>query len=276
MGGGDEGTGFKLPEPPLIAAGAIGGPFCMYLVTPARNALTFGAKDASLSFGGVFGKVFSRGIVSGWTGGIYPSIAACPQYLCLGPVYHAYASAVGPLGGIVLTGITETAVLYGAETRNAQMAINSQGGTIPVQRIQSPFKPLGPGCTINCARNILAMSGMRVLSDPISEAVSKASGGSKSTVVTVASDLTANCCAAAITMPFHMLYQYTCTTHEMWDKPRAERIRGMTDFLRNQYFPGGRMSPVIVRDICLRAGYIATAYTMYQSIERAAVKYWPR
>mmetsp|Transcript_41970 Transcript_41970/g.96355 ORF Transcript_41970/g.96355 Transcript_41970/m.96355 type:complete len:272 (+) Transcript_41970:73-888(+) len=267
--------GFKMPEPPIIAAGGLGGPFCMYLVTPIRNALTFAAQDASLSLGGVFAKVFRNGMSGGWTGGAYPAVAACPQFLCLGPMYHLYASAAGPMGGIVLAGCTETAVLYGAETKNAQMAVNSTGGKIPVNRIQSPFVPYGPGIGINCLRNILAMSGMRVINEPISSAISTATGGSKSGVVTFVSDLTANCCAAAITMPLHMLYQYTAVTHELWDKTSSEVIAAQRNFLYNQYFPGGRLSSVIVRDLCLRAGYIATAYTLFSNIERAAVKYWP-
>lgn len=94
--------------------------------------------------------------------------------------------------------------------------------------------------------------------------------------VTLASDLTANCCAAAITMPMHMLYQYIATAGPvLWDKSSAEQVTDCKAWLREQYFPGGKLSPVIARDLVLRAGYIATAYTMYMQIERAAVKYWP-
>lgn len=267
-------SSFKFPEPPILAAGGLGGPFCMFTVTPFRNALTFASKDASLSLGQVFGRVFARGLGGGWTGGIYPAVAACPQFLCLGPMYHFYASATGAVGGIVLTGITETAVLYGAETRNAQLAINSRGGSIPVGRLQSPFNPWGPGAGINCLRNILAMSGMRVINEPIANSIEKIAG-TKSPAVTFASDITANVCAACMTMPLHMLYQYTATTHELWDKPSGEQVKQMQGFLRDQYFPNGKLSSVIVRDACLRSFYIATAYTMYMQIERAAVKYWP-
>ena len=56
--------GFQLPSPPLLAAGAFGGPVCMYTVTPFRNALTFASKDASLSLGVVFKTVFARGLGS--------------------------------------------------------------------------------------------------------------------------------------------------------------------------------------------------------------------
>jgi hypothetical protein len=273
--GGD--GGFKIPEPPILAAGALGGPFCMYTVTPARNALTIAAQDASLSLGGVVGQVMKNGFLGGWAGGVAPAIAACPQYLCLGPAYHFYAGYAGPWGGIVLAGMTETAVLYGAETNNAHLATNAvYPGKIPAAKIQSPFNPIGPGVSINLMRNIFAMSGMRVLADPIANGISNLAGGSKSGIVQLASDLTANCCAAGITMPMHMLYQYVATAGpELWDKPQSEQIGLMKTWLKEQYFPGGSLSPVIVRDLCLRASYIATAYTMYMQIERAAVKYWP-
>lgn len=267
-------SALKFPDPPIIAAGALGGPLCMYFVTPARNALTIASKDASLSVMSVFRKAFPAGLRSGWTGGIYPAVAACPQYLCLGPMYHVYASFAGPIGAIVLTGITETTVLYGAETKNAQMAINATGGKIPVNRIQSPFNPWGPGSGINCVRNIVAMSGMRMINEPIANSIEKMAG-SKTPSVELASDMAANVCAACMSMPLHMLYSYVATTPELWEKPMGEQGKEMTKFLRNQYFPNGRLSPVILRDAFLRSLYIATAYTMYMQIERAAVKHWP-
>jgi len=270
MGGDDK-------QAPVLFASALGGPFCMYTVTPFRNAMTYAAQDASLSLSAVMRQVFSRGLAGGWSGGMYPAIAACPQYLCLGPAYHFYDSYTGPAGAIVLTGITETAALYGAETKNAHVATAAKfPDKIPAARMQSPFNPWGPGSIINCARNIFAMSGMRVINEPIADAISNAAGGSKSGVVTLASDLVANCCAAGITMPMHMLYQYVATAGpELWDKPQAEQNAKMVSFLRESYFPNGRLSSVIVRDLCLRAGYIATAYTMYINIERTAIKLWP-
>jgi hypothetical protein len=188
-----------------------------------------------------------------------------------------YASFAGPVGGIVLTGLTETAVLYGAETSNAHIATNmAKPGKIPERLIQSPFKPWGPGIGINLCRNIFAMSGMRVINEPIDKGIRKLAGGSESGLVTLASDLTANCCAASITMPMHMLYQYVATAGpSLWDKPQGEQVAEMKQWLKDQYFPGGKISQVILRDLALRCGYIAIAYTMYMNIERAAVKYWP-
>lgn len=61
-----------LLEPPLVAAGVFGGPAVQFLVTPARNANTLGAQNATLGFQGVMNQVFRSGFVSGWRGGIYP------------------------------------------------------------------------------------------------------------------------------------------------------------------------------------------------------------
>lgn len=276
MGQGSRATvaSIKLPDAPLVAAGALGGPMCMYTVSPFRNALTLASKDATLSLTGVFRRVFSRGISAGWCGGAYPSIAAGPQYLCLGPMFHLYASVAGNVGGVVLAGCTETLCGYGAETKCAQIVVNNNGGNIPRHRIQSVFKPFGPGVGINCARNIIAMSGMRVISEPTAKLFKRATGSQSNLVICLA-DLTANCCAASATMPLHMLYQYTVVTHEMFDKPLALRLAGMKAFLARQYFPGGRLSSVILRDMALRMGFIATAFTLYQQVERAAVDLCP-
>ena len=99
--------------------------------------------------------------------------------------------------------------------------------------------------------------------------------GKKSGTVTLVSDLTANICAACMTAPIHMLYQYTATTPELWDKPSGEQMQEWKKFLNNQYFPGGKLSSTVARDLFLRSLYIATAYTMFVNIERSAVRYWP-
>ena len=93
--------GFEAPKPPVIFAGGVGGPMVFYTITPARNALTIAAQDVNLSVVGCYRQVFQAGFTSGWTGGIYPAIAACPQFLCLGPVYHMFQSVAGKWGGMV-------------------------------------------------------------------------------------------------------------------------------------------------------------------------------
>ena len=70
---------------------------------------------------------------------------------------------------MVLTGVVETGIAYGAEAKNAQMATIEKGGKIPLERVQNPMVPWGPGVSLHIARNALAMIGMRTqtcTSDP--------------------------------------------------------------------------------------------------------------
>ena len=87
-----------LPDTPYIVAGGVGGPVCYYIVTPARNALTLGATNSAASPGSLYKQVFSRGLARGWAGGLYPSAAACPSFICLGPAYHAAVPVMGVPG----------------------------------------------------------------------------------------------------------------------------------------------------------------------------------
>lgn len=273
----------KLPDAPLITAGALGGPFVIYLSTPLRNALTYGAKDTSLSLLECYKQPFKRGFLRGWTGGHYFAVAACPQFLMLGPMYHMYASVAGAVGGMFLAGLTESLIIFGAETKNAQLAHNQKAkgaSVIPANRLQSPLKPIGPGFVVNVSRNFFAMFGLRLLCQPITSGLEKITG-KKNAAITLAGDFTANCCASAITAPMHQTYLYRVTSPEVWDKPRLEQVQGIKNFLKETYTTkntsGGRsISPIVFRDIGLRCGYIAVIYTMFANIERACVKFWPK
>jgi hypothetical protein len=272
--------GIELPSAPVFFAGSIGGPSVYYLVTPLRNALTLAAQDTSASMLDCYRQVFARGAASGWTGGLYPAIAACPQFLCLGPVYHTFHGATGSAwGSMFLTGVVETAIAYGAETKNAQMASIEKGAKIPVERVQNPLVPWGPGVVTHLSRNVFAMAGMRVFADPIKSKLQDVTG-SKSELVSLAADLTSNIAAAGLTFPIHQLFNYTVSTPEMWDKPQSEQIQMAKNYLDRQYFETSadgakRLSSVLLRDFGLRAAYIGCAYTMYINIERSAVKFWP-
>jgi hypothetical protein len=278
-GGGGLLDGFEAPKPPVIFAGAVGGPMVFYTVTPARNALTIAASDTSLSIAGCYRDVFKNGLAGGWTGGIYPAIAACPQFLCLGPVFHAFSSVAGNWGGMVLTGMVETGIAYGAETKNAQLATIAKGSKIPMERVQNPMVPYGPGITLHISRNVLAMIGMRVLCDPITASLEKVTG-QKSGAITLAGDFISNIAAAGLTFPIHQLFNYTVSTPEMWDKPQGEQLALMKDYLKKQYLVdngsgGKKLSPVLLRDFGLRSLYIAGAYSAYINFERACIANWP-
>jgi len=271
-------SSIKLPETPVIIAGGLGGPAVMFTVTPMRNGLTLGATNAAAGARELYGQVFAKGLRGGWTGGIYPAIAACPQFLCLGPAYHLYASFAGVTGGVLLTGFTESAIVYGAETCNAQMAKN-QKSPGSIQKIHPSWKPFGPGFGIHVLRNVVAVAGLRMMCAPCTLMIEKAVGKSNA-LTTLAGDFTGNVGGACLTAPIHQLYGFTVTTPELGSMKMAEKKERMVQFLKDQYLETKdgrtRLSSVVPRDLFMRSMYVAVAYTMYASLERGLVNNWPR
>jgi len=272
------GFDLKMPEPPVIVAGGLGGPAVMFSVTPMRNGLTLGATNIAAGARELYGQVFARGLAGGWTGGIYPAMAACPQFLCLGPAYHFYASFAGTAGGVVLTSMTESAIVYGAETCNAQMATNAKTpGT--VKSVHPSWKPFGPGIGIHIFRNIIATAGLRMFCTPCTFVIEKAAGTSNG-LTQLGGDFAGNVCAACLSAPVHQLYGFTVTTPELATLSGSEQRERMVQFLKDQYLETKdgrtRLSSVVPRDLFMRSMYVAVAYTMYSTLERTLVKMWPK
>jgi len=270
------GFDFKLPEAPVILAGGLGGPAVMFTVTPFRNGLTLGSTNASASAVQLYRSVFSGGLASGWTGGVYTAMAACPQFLCLGPAYHFYASFAGVAGGVVLTSATESMIVYGAETCNAQMAKNSKSpGTF--QSVHPSYKPFGPGLGIHVFRNIIATAGLRIFCTPCTAVLELATGKSNS-LTQVGGDFGGNVLAACMSAPVHQVYGYSVTTPELATMSAAQKKERIVQFLKDQYLVTengkSRLSSVVPRDLFMRSMYVAVAYTMYSSLERGLVKLW--
>lgn len=274
---------FEFPKAPVMFSGVVGSAGALYLLTPARNALTIAAQDSSLSLIGCYRQVFSQGFAGGYTGGIYPAVAGGPQGLLLGPAYHAFASFSGKWGGICLTGMAESILTYGAQTKNAQMAVNAAAKDgkliIAKDRIQSPFRPWGPALMPHMARNILAMSGMRVTCDPITKGLETLTG-TKGPSISLAGDFMANIVASCFSVPMGQLYNYLAVTPDAWDQPLGQRIKLSQQFFSDTYLTtseggGRRLSPVLMRDFGLRSIYIAIGYTMFVNFERQVVKHWP-
>lgn len=265
--------GIEIPDTPLIVAGAVGGPFAMYMATPARNALTYASKDINASFTGIYRQVFASGA---FTGGVYPAVAACPQFIGLGPLFHLYNGVIGLWPAVVVVSASETAMVYGAETKNAQEAVMAKGVDIPKNRVQSPFMPWGPGLGMHIMRNTVAMAGLRVFKDPWANMFEKLAG-KKTTTTEVAGDFMGNVCGSALSMPFHQMYAFQATSPETWDAPMSEQGKLLTDYLKRQYLTeSGGISPVLVRDLKLRICFLTGAYTTFATIERALVAFWPR
>jgi len=265
-----------IPDTPVIVAGALGGPSVMFTVTPMRNGLTLGATNIKAGAMELYGQVFARGFAGGWTGGIYPAIAACPQFLCLGPAYHFYAAFTGVAGGVALTSLTESAIVFGAETCNAQLAKNAkEPGAI--KNVHSSMKPWGTGFGIHFGRNIIATAGLRMLCSPCTAVIEKLTGKSNAWT-TLGGDFSGNVFAACLSAPVHQLYGFTVTTPELKELPAAERRAALVQFLKDQYLVPGtsKLSPTVPRDLFMRSMYVAVAYTMYSTLERTLVASWAR
>eukprot|EP00927_Polykrikos_kofoidii_P014535 TRINITY_DN16394_c0_g1_i1.p1 TRINITY_DN16394_c0_g1~~TRINITY_DN16394_c0_g1_i1.p1 ORF type:complete len:271 (-),score=27.05 TRINITY_DN16394_c0_g1_i1:183-995(-) len=267
-----------IPDTPVLVAGGFGGPCVMYAVTPMRNGLTLGAQNPQLSALSLYRQVFSRGVLTGWTGGIFSAVAACPQYLCVGPAYHVYASYVGVAGATVLTGFTESLMAYGAETRNAQLATNSK----TPGRIANiaPVWKFGPGFGIHVFRNVLCVVGLRMFCTPCHYAIETVSG-KRNAWTTLLGDFSGNVAAACLTAPVHQTYNFTVSTPELWTMNSADKRARYTEFLKDTYTEIGangtrKISSVLPRDLFMRSMYVAVAFTMYSTLERALIANWPR
>lgn len=271
---------FKVPEPPYIAAGVLGGPFVMYLVTPLRNALTLGTINTSASAMSLYRQVFSQGLRQGWKGGAPMASAAMPGFLVIGPAFHMYKDLVGgsSAAAVGLTAIFESLIFYGAETNNAQVAFNQDAqkrATAQIQKIQNPMIPLGGGLGLHIGRNFLAMSGFRVFSTPCQSMISSVNPNMPPSALAISGDFIANVLVSAASAPLHQLYGWSVTTRVAAIETEPF-ILAATKFLKNQYLTSsGSISSVAGRDMFLRVAYNASIFTIYGFIERAVVNHWP-
>eukprot|EP00397_Hematodinium_sp_SG-2012_P015062 GEMP01015333.1.p1 GENE.GEMP01015333.1~~GEMP01015333.1.p1 ORF type:complete len:278 (+),score=47.14 GEMP01015333.1:51-884(+) len=268
-----------IPDTPLLISGGLGGPAVMYLVTPFRNGLTLAANDQKSGIRQIYRQVFANSLARGWTGGAYPAIAACPQFLCLGPAYHVfYNNGFGVFGAVTASSILETGIVYGAESKNAQLATNQKAGRAVIAQPQRAYVPFGPGVFLHASRNIIATSGIRIFNAPVTNSLNaineKYNAGLSKGAIAFAGDFGANVISSALSMPIHMAYNFTVTTPEIWKMGPKEKMGALSSYLVKQYMKDGRISPLVLRDLGLRIMYLANAYTLYVTIERSLVSYW--
>jgi len=246
-------------------------------VTPMRNGLTIGATSSASALA-VYKQVFARGMMGGWTGGVYPAMAACPQFLGLGPAYHLFASFGGVTGGVIMASMMETGIVYGAETANAQMAKNAVSpGTF--KNVHPSWKPWGPGIALHFTRNLVATAGLRLFCGPTTRFVETVTG-KKNALTQLGGDFLGNVGGACLTAPIHQLYGYTVSTPELATMSGSEVRARSVQFLKETYLvtEGGktRLSAIVPRDLFMRSMYIAVAYTMFSTIERTLIQVWPK
>eukprot|EP00445_Apocalathium_hangoei_P068518 CAMPEP_0204130168 /NCGR_PEP_ID=MMETSP0361-20130328/13193_1 /ASSEMBLY_ACC=CAM_ASM_000343 /TAXON_ID=268821 /ORGANISM="Scrippsiella Hangoei, Strain SHTV-5" /LENGTH=357 /DNA_ID=CAMNT_0051082689 /DNA_START=83 /DNA_END=1154 /DNA_ORIENTATION=+ len=273
----------KFPDTPLVLAGALGGPFCIFTLTPLRNALTLASQDASKSAWEIYKCVFSGGFSSGWTGGTTPLIPACPQFCIMGPLFHMLKEALGsvPLA-VVCAAIAETTISFGSQTVNSQMAFNQQqratGG--PEVPLSNPFIPYGPGMMVHVCRNVVAMSGIRIFS-PICQSLLirllrvmgvEMPEGLRQFV----GDFVASMGAAVCSAPLNQCYNFAVTSEAYMHGSSSDRFQELCGFLSRSYLKHGvsgevlGLSPTLARDLMMRCAYVAMLYSLFGFIERSS------
>lgn len=177
-----------------------------------------------------------------------------------------------------MASMMETAIVYGAETANAQIATNSvKPGAF--KNVHPSWKPFGPGVGLHFLRNVVATAGLRLFCGPCTWAVETATG-KKNGLTQLGGDFFGNVGGAVFTAPIHQLYGYTVTTPELATMSGSEVRARSVQFLKDTYLvtEGGktRFSAIVPRDLFMRSMYIAVAYTMFSTIERTLISVWPK
>lgn len=261
-------------EPTLFLSGAFGGPLIIGSLTPLRNACTLAAQDTVSTAGQLYGRVFSKGLLSGWTGATTPAAAAAVQFTTLGPGYYAFLKLLGSPAAAVTAGVvTETLITYGPTTRNAQLMHNEVSSTSAKVTVK-PIRPFGPGFGALVLRNCCANAGIRVLSTPFADMLSHFSmNQAPAGVCRFGGDFLASVVCGAISMPFNQLYNFQVTSEASQNANAVERFKMGLSFLKKQYLAPSdrgtlRLSKVVLRDAGLRSLYIGCMFSSYAAVER--------
>lgn len=272
-----------VPEPPLLLAGAFGGPLIIGALTPLRNACTLAAQDSTSTAREIYGRVFTRGVLGGWTGATTPAAAAVVQFTTLGPGYFIYLSMLGsPAAAVAAAAVTETLITYAPSTRNAQLMNNAVARSVDKVPISS-LRPVGPGFTALMVRNGCANAGIRVLSTPLTNALSSltrsnASDSSPSAMCRFGGDFLASVLCGALSMPFNQTFNFQVTSAASLAGSPSDRVKLALDFLRNQYFVSSErgslnFSRMVLRDAVLRSLYIGCMFSSYAAVERMVLSF---
>jgi len=200
--------------------------------------------------------------------------ASAIQFTAVGPVYHMIVSVTGPVGATLFAAGVETAVMFGPEGRNVQLAHNQSAAADRKVALRPYLKPWGPGVVALWCRNSIANSGIRVLSDPVMGVVKRASRavnlypGDKA--CKVLGDFGSSIIVGAISMPFSQTFYFSCSSKEVQE---AQSLLARKDlilkFLRSQWLTEqGTISRVLARDLVIRSTYIGCMFTLFAGVER--------
>jgi hypothetical protein len=184
------------------------------------------------------------------------------------------ASFIGPFGATLFAAGVESAVMFGPEGRNVQLAFNQAAAANKQVALRSYFKPWGPGIFALFLRNSVANSGIRVLSDPMANGVQTACsivGASPGAgVCKVLGDFGSSVVMGGLSMPFSQIFYFSFTSKEIQDATSiGARKELYIAFLRSQWITEqGTISRVLARDLAIRSCYIGCLFTIFAGVER--------
>eukprot|EP00747_Dinoflagellata_sp_TGD_P192264 gnl/TRDRNA2_/TRDRNA2_56855_c0_seq1.p1 gnl/TRDRNA2_/TRDRNA2_56855_c0~~gnl/TRDRNA2_/TRDRNA2_56855_c0_seq1.p1 ORF type:complete len:286 (+),score=36.85 gnl/TRDRNA2_/TRDRNA2_56855_c0_seq1:72-929(+) len=254
-------------------AGAVGGPLCVGLLTPNRNAMTLSAKDQTSSLAGIYRRVFADGVVRAWRGGFMPTVAAVPQFACIGPVYHEAEKRTGSaVISVFIAAFAESITSFGAARRNAQVQFNATRSA-PAERIpQDALVKLGPGFGSHVLRNAFAMMGIRLFAPNVQAGMQHFSCFSEldKEQSAVVADFVSSTAAATLSFPFNQIFSWSVCTPELQKEAATEKLRMYSRYLIGTYRARG-MS-LLGRDLAARASYTGLLFTLYHFVERRLIE----
>ena len=271
----------KLPEPPLVIAGAIGGPLCMALVTPLRTALSLASQKPEATAGEIYMSILEKGVANAWTGAVIMLLTSCPMFLVIGPVYHFCKERVGAVMAVILAAVAESIVTYGPQTVTAQMAFSR--APVSIAEILCPF---GPGVLIMTLRNAVAMSGIRLFSEPCQKALlrlwSAVGLSAPMAAVHLMADFGASALTSILSAPLNQLYTFAVVSSDYQQAGYFEKLPlcwlylSKTYLLWNDYGQLRGISSTLPRDLMMRCVFHATLMTLFAMAERVSVSLWER
>eukprot|EP00439_Symbiodinium_sp_Y106_P086037 s8_g30.t3 len=234
----------------------------------------------------IYGALYADGLHA-WTGAKVTLWTSCPQFVVLGPLYHMLNSACGAVYAVVLAALAETLLTmlgctkwrYGPQTVNARMAFNAGHGSMDVGNVFSLF---GPGVIFLFLRNCLAMSGIRILSDPVQSGLHRSLARANiraphPDLMTFIGDFLASILTAVLSAPLNQLYNYAVISQFYAEAGPLQKLILAWQFLEKTYLvwdASGNLvglSRTFTRDLVMRCAYLATLMSLFGAVERVAV-----
>ncbi|CAE7791287.1 FKBP16-1 [Symbiodinium sp. CCMP2456] len=226
----------------------------------------------------IYSALYADGLHA-WTGAKVTLWTSCPQFVVLGPLYHMLNSACGAVYAVVLAALAETLLTYGPQTVNARMAFNAGHGSMDVGNVFSLF---GPGVIFLFLRNCLAMSGIRILSDPVQSGLHRwlARANIRAPhpdLMTFIGDFLASILTAVLSAPLNQLYNYAVISQFYTEAGPLQKLILAWQFLEKTYLvwdASGNLvglSRTFTRDLVMRCAYLATLMSLFGAVERVAV-----